>query len=100
MNECHGGILISFCCFLHLLWQDIYDKGTLAEFKNEILTLSKIEHLNLVRFHGFVDHGDERIILVEYVANGTLREHLDGKCKLVLSLKGQFQIELDASMHR
>lgn len=49
------------------------------EFKNEVLTLSKIEHLNLVRFYGYGEHGDERIIVVEYVANGTLREHLDSK---------------------
>ena len=49
------------------------------EFRNEIQTLSKIEHLNLVRFYGYIEHGEDRMILVEYVANGTLREHLDGK---------------------
>lgn len=43
------------------------------------MTLSKIEHQNLVRFLGYLEHGDERLILVEYVNNGTLREHLDGK---------------------
>lgn len=51
------------------------------EFRNEILTLSMIEHLNLVRLYGYLEHGDERIIVVEYVGNGTLREHLDGKLK-------------------
>lgn len=49
------------------------------EFKNEIYTLSKIEHLNLVRLYGYLEHGNEKIIVVEYVGNGTLREHLDGK---------------------
>jgi len=53
----------------------------LAEFKNEINTLSKIEHLNLVRWYGYLEHGDDKIIVIEYVNNGTLREHLDGKSK-------------------
>lgn len=49
------------------------------EFKNEILALSKIEHINLVRLYGYVEHAAERIVVVEYVSNGTLREHLDGR---------------------
>ncbi|KAK7321334.1 hypothetical protein VNO77_31876 [Canavalia gladiata] len=50
----------------------------LNEFKNEIYTLSQIEHRNLVRLYGYLEHADEKIIVVEYVGNGTLREHLDG----------------------
>lgn len=53
----------------------------MLEFKNEITALSKIEHLNLVKLYGFLEHGDERMIVVDYVGNGTLREHLDGKCR-------------------
>lgn len=64
---------------MSILWQNKHDKCLLLEFKNEILTWSKIEHLNLVKLLGFLEHGDERIIVVEYVGNGTLREHLDGK---------------------
>jgi len=51
----------------------------LHEFKNEIYTLSQIEHRNLVRLYGYLEHGNEKIIVVEYVGNGNLREHLDGK---------------------
>lgn len=58
--------------------QNTYDKILSLEFKNEILALSVIEHLNLVRLFGYLEHGNERIIVVEYVGNGTLREHLDG----------------------
>ena len=32
-----------------------------------------------MRLLGFVDKGNERLVVTEYVANGTLREHLDGK---------------------
>lgn len=47
------------------------------EFQSEIRTLAQVEHLNLVKFYGFFEHQDERIVVVEYVPNGTLREHLD-----------------------
>lgn len=40
-----------------------------------------MEHLNLVKWHGYLEHGDDKIIVIEYVNNGTLREHLDGKFK-------------------
>lgn len=56
------------------------------EFKNEILALSKIEHINLVRLYGYVEHAAERIVVVEYVSNGTLREHLDGRSNDTLKM--------------
>lgn len=70
---------------LHDFWQNKYDKHTLQEFKNVILTLSKIEHLNLVKLFGYLEKGDEKIIVVEYVGNGNLREHLDGKSRKVIT---------------
>lgn len=60
------------------MWQNI-DGGYLsAEFRSEVQMLSKVEHLNLVRFLGYMEYEDEHLILVEYVNNGTLRQHLDG----------------------
>lgn len=56
----------------------MYDRHLSEEFRSEIQTLSKVEHLNLVKFLGYLEHEDERLILVEYVNNGSLREHLDG----------------------
>ncbi|KAG5382334.1 hypothetical protein IGI04_033804 [Brassica rapa subsp. trilocularis] len=47
------------------------------EFKSEVDLLSKIGHRNLVKLLGYVDKGDERLIITEYVRNGTLRDHLD-----------------------
>jgi len=40
--------------------------------------LSQVEHLNLVRLIGYLEERDERILVTEYVQNGTLRQHLDG----------------------
>jgi len=51
-----------------------------AEFSNEVTLLKNIEHRNLVQLLGYIDKANERLIITEYVSNGTLREHLD--CKL------------------
>lgn len=56
-----------------------------VEFKTEVELLAKIEHRNLVKLLGYVDKGNDRLIITEYVPNGTLREHLDGK---VVNLNG------------
>ncbi|XP_052186277.1 calmodulin-binding receptor-like cytoplasmic kinase 1 isoform X3 [Diospyros lotus] len=73
------------------------DNNLFAEFKNEVLTLSKIEHLNLVRLLGYMEHGDERIIVVEYVSNGTLREHLDGIRGIELGIAERLDIAIDVA---
>lgn len=62
----------------------MYDKHLSVEFQSEIRTLARVEHLNLVRFYGYLEHGDERIVIVEYVPNGTLREHLD--CEFLFTI--------------
>ncbi|KAL6275713.1 hypothetical protein ACE6H2_019314 [Prunus campanulata] len=74
-----------------------YDKLIALEFKNEILTLSMIEHLNLVKLYGYLEHGDERIIVVEYVGNGTLREHLDGTLGNGLEAGERLDIAIDVA---
>ncbi|KAL5981416.1 hypothetical protein ACLOJK_015476 [Asimina triloba] len=57
--------------------KSVYDKHLSVEFQSEIQTLARVEHLNLVRFFGYLEYNDERIVLMEYVSNGSLREHLD-----------------------
>ncbi|CAL0335025.1 unnamed protein product [Lupinus luteus] len=76
--------------------KDIQNKH-LSEFKNEIYTLSKVEHLNLVRLHGYLEHGEEKIIVVEYVNNGTLREHLDGTRGRGLEIGERLDIAIDVA---
>lgn len=69
--------------------QSVYDKHLGVEFQSEIRMLAQVEHLNLVKFYGYVEDEDEKVVVVEYVPNGTLREHLDCKfylCTLSLSL--------------
>lgn len=50
-----------------------------TEFSSEVQLLSKIDHRNLVKLLGYIEKGNERLIITEYVPNGTLREHLDGE---------------------
>lgn len=74
-----------------------YDRALSSEFGNEVITLSMIEHLNLVRLYGFLEHGEERIIVVEYVGNGTLREHLDGTRGNGLEVAERLDIAIDVA---
>ena len=70
---------IIFMC-THLLLQKIYDSRISTEFDNEVEMLLSIDHLNLVKMIGYMNEHDERILVVEYVPNGNLRQHLDGMC--------------------
>ncbi|XP_068645743.1 calmodulin-binding receptor-like cytoplasmic kinase 2 [Aristolochia californica] len=75
----------------------LYDKHLGVEFRSEVQTLARIEHLNLVKFLGYLEHEDERIIVVEYVPNGTLREHLDGLHGTILDLAARLDVAIDVA---
>ena len=78
----NSGFFITRSVFLLLrgffcVEQGFRNKQLGLEFKRETQILATIEHLNLVRLYGYLEHEDEKVVVLEYVSNGTLREHLD-----------------------
>ncbi|XP_027351597.1 receptor-like protein kinase ANXUR2 isoform X2 [Abrus precatorius] len=55
---------------------DVSNNQNLKEFKNEIEMLCQLRHPNLVSLLGFCDHKDEKYVVYEYMANGSLHDHL------------------------
>ncbi|CAN1824744.1 Calmodulin-binding receptor-like cytoplasmic kinase 3 [Linum perenne] len=68
-----------------------------TEFSSEVELLAKIDHRNLVKLLGYVDTGDERLLITEYVSNGTLREHLDGQRGKILDFNQRLEIAIDVA---
>lgn len=74
-----------------------YDARISTEFENELGMLLNVDHLNLVKLIGYLEENDERILVVEYIPNGNLREHLDGVHGVVLDLAMRLDICIDVA---
>lgn len=48
------------------------------EFLSEVFMLSLVDHPNLVNLIGYCADGDQRILVYEYMAFGSLEDHLLG----------------------
>ncbi|KAH7447055.1 hypothetical protein KP509_01G089300 [Ceratopteris richardii] len=68
-----------------------------SQFHSEVNMLAGVEHLNLVKLIGYLEEGNERIIVEEYVSNGNLRQHLDCELGTVLDLFTRLDIAIDVS---
>ncbi|KAK8540707.1 hypothetical protein V6N13_027023 [Hibiscus sabdariffa] len=68
-----------------------------TEFSSEVELLANIDHRNLVKLLGYVNSGDERLIITEYVPNGTLRDHLDGQRGKILDFNQRLEIAIDVA---
>ncbi|MCO5571894.1 hypothetical protein L7F22_025642 [Adiantum nelumboides] len=77
--------------------KDSLEAQRTSQFQSEVNMLACVEHLNLVRLIGYLEDGLERILVEEYVANGNLREHLDGKFNVFLDLFQRLDIAIDVA---
>eukprot|EP00271_Cylindrocystis_brebissonii_P023395 TRINITY_DN9686_c0_g2_i1.p1 TRINITY_DN9686_c0_g2~~TRINITY_DN9686_c0_g2_i1.p1 ORF type:complete len:360 (+),score=32.53 TRINITY_DN9686_c0_g2_i1:299-1378(+) len=48
----------------------------LKEFQNEVSVISRVNHTHIVRLLGYCDEAGERILIYEFMANGSLRSQL------------------------
>ncbi|XP_057812929.2 G-type lectin S-receptor-like serine/threonine-protein kinase At2g19130 [Cryptomeria japonica] len=65
------------------------------QFRAEISTIGRIQHVNLVRLWGFCVEGSRRLLVYAYMPNGSLKSLLfceDEEARKVLDWKTRFQI--------
>ncbi|XP_077242132.1 G-type lectin S-receptor-like serine/threonine-protein kinase At2g19130 [Tasmannia lanceolata] len=64
------------------------------QFRSEVSTIGKIQHVNLIRLLGFCSEGDKRLLVYEYMPKGSLDGHLFQRDSNILDWTTRYQIAL------
>ncbi|ESQ32523.1 hypothetical protein EUTSA_v10003696mg [Eutrema salsugineum] len=68
-----------------------------SAFVNELESMSRLNHRNLVRLLGFYEDAEERVLVYEYMENGSLADHLHNPRFEPLTWERRLRIALDAA---
>ncbi|CAH8384938.1 unnamed protein product [Eruca vesicaria subsp. sativa] len=68
-----------------------------SAFVNELESMSRLNHKNLVKLLGFYDDAEERVLVYEYMPNGSLSDHLHNPRFEPLTWERRLTIALDAA---
>ncbi|KAF5458412.1 hypothetical protein F2P56_022439 [Juglans regia] len=65
------------------------------QFRTEVSTIGTIQHVNLVRLRGFCSEGTRKLLVYDFMPNGSLESHLfHGKNPEVLDWKTRYHVAL------
>ncbi|XP_047335935.1 G-type lectin S-receptor-like serine/threonine-protein kinase At2g19130 [Impatiens glandulifera] len=66
------------------------------QFRTEVSTIGNVQHVNLVRLHGFCSQGIKKLLVYEYMQNGSLDSILfrQNDSKSILDWKTRYQIAI------
>ncbi|KAM0943909.1 putative protein kinase RLK-Pelle-SD-2b family [Dioscorea sansibarensis] len=62
------------------------------DFQTEVITLGRLQHIYLIRLLGFCCEGTRRLLVYDYMPNGSLDRHLFNKNGIVLDWSTRYQI--------
>ncbi|KAL9861325.1 putative glycerophosphodiester phosphodiesterase, protein kinase RLK-Pelle-LRK10L-2 family [Arabidopsis thaliana] len=69
-------------------------KGNGEDFINEVATMSRTSHLNIVSLLGFCSEGSKRAIIYEFLGNGSLDKFISGKSSVNMDWTALYKIAL------
>ncbi|XP_027940224.1 rust resistance kinase Lr10-like [Vigna unguiculata] len=69
-------------------------KGNGQDFINEVATIGRIHHQNVVRLIGFCVHGSKRALVYEFMPNGSLDKFIFSKDSAPLSCEKMYNISI------
>ncbi|XP_054817023.1 proline-rich receptor-like protein kinase PERK8 [Prosopis cineraria] len=67
------------------------------EFRSEVDALSKVRHENVVVMLGSCSEGNHRLLVYEFVCNGSLNQHLHQHCRRTLSWENRIKVAMGAA---
>lgn len=87
-----GGLMMGSMCIVAVKKLDRVARDVEKEFRAEVNAIGRTHHKNLVRLLGFCDEGEHRLLVYEYVTNGTLSNFVFSKPKPSWNLRNQIAV--------